>query len=138
MKYTGDFTYEENIRKGYKYYKETFFTAEGASKYYNSSLYPIDIHSPAQLVITVCKLGKSDEDKELMERVLDWTISRMQSTKGFFYFQVWKNYTIRIPYMRWSQAWMFYALSIYLLTLNASETDQKENNLLSVRTIDGI
>jgi hypothetical protein len=122
MKYTGNLTFNENIIRGYKYYKESFFTSEGASKYYNTSLYPIDIHSPAQLVITICKLGKFEEDKELLDLVLRWTITRMQSSEGFYYFQVWKHYKIRIPYMRWSQAWMFYALSIYLFNLNINKT----------------
>jgi hypothetical protein len=115
MRYSGDTSFTNSIQKGLKYYLNTFFTHEGASKYYNNSIYPIDIHAPAQLVITVCKLGKLNDTLELVDNVLNWTISNMQSDKGFFYYQVWKHYKIKIPYMRWSQAWMFYAMSTYLV-----------------------
>ncbi len=123
MKYSGDMSFNNNLQKGFNYYLNTFFTPEGASKYYNTSLYPIDIHAPAQLIITVCKLGKFNENRELIHKVLNWTITNMQSDKGFFYYQVWKHYKIKISYMRWSQAWMFYAMSIYLLQVKVIEKD---------------
>lgn len=121
MKFTGDRNYTGIIQKGFQYYKETFFTAEGASKYFNTKKYPVDIHSPAQFVITVCKLGKLNENREILDKVLDWTINNMQSSRGYFYYQIWKYYKIKISYMRWSQAWMFYALSTYLLNIRTPE-----------------
>ena len=45
------------------YYINTFFTKEGISKYYNNSIYPVDVHAPAQMVITLAKLGKFKEHK---------------------------------------------------------------------------
>ena len=115
MKYSGDNTFQENIDRGLEYYINTFFTTEGVAKYYNNSTYPVDIHAPAQLVVTLTTLGKLDQYRELTDRVLGWTIENMQSAKGYFYYQVWKNYTIKIPYMRWSQSWIFYAMCKYLL-----------------------
>lgn len=115
MKFSGDKSYMGNLQKGFDYYVNTFFTPEGVAKYYNTSLYPVDVHSPAQLVITVCKLGRFTDNKELVNKVLGWTIENMQSDQGFFYYQIRKLYKIRIPYMRWSQAWMFYAMSAYIL-----------------------
>ena len=38
----------------------------------------------------------------------------MQSGKGYFYYQVNRYFSSKIPYMRWAQAWMFYAFSMYL------------------------
>lgn len=114
MKYSEDHSYEDVLKKGFDYYVGTFFTENGISKYYNNSKYPIDIHAPAQLVITLSKLGRFNEYINLTNRVLNWTISNMQSQKGYFYFQERRCFTSRIPYMRWSQAWMFYALSEYL------------------------
>jgi hypothetical protein len=35
----------------------------------------------------------------------------MQTEQGYFYYQLKPLYPIDIPYMRWSQAWMLYALS---------------------------
>lgn len=115
MKYSGDQTYKTHLDKGFKYYINTFFTEEGIPKYYNDSIYPVDVHAPAQMVITLAKLGKFNEQKELLDKVLGWTIKHMQSDKGYFYYQINKYFSSRISYMRWAQAWMFYALSTYLL-----------------------
>ncbi len=113
-KFTGDKSYDKVIQDGFQYYIKTFFTAEGVARYYSNSTYPIDIHAPAQLVITLQKMGLMDEHKPLMEKVLNWTIDHMQSEKGYFYYQINKYVTSKIPYMRWSQAWMFLTCSIYL------------------------
>lgn len=111
--YTGDTSFEHIKDKGFEYYVNTFFTAEGIPKYYNNSVYPIDIHAPAQLIITLVKLNRFDEYRELADRVLHWTINNMQDKSGYFYFQINKYFSSRIPYMRWSQAWMLYALAMY-------------------------
>ncbi len=114
MKYSKDNSYAGVLDKGFNYYIETFFTDEGIPKYYNNSVYPIDIHAPAQLVITLFKLNKLETQREIMDKVLNWTIDHMQSEQGYFRYQVNKYVTSKIPYMRWSQAWMFNSLSIYL------------------------
>jgi rhamnogalacturonyl hydrolase YesR len=102
------------IEKGLDYYLNNFFTNKGEPKYYNNQMYPIDIHAPAQLVVTLKKLNCLTENLELVDLVLDWTINNMQSDKGYFYYQKKKYFSSKIPYMRWSQAWMFYAYSYYL------------------------
>ncbi|NLV20343.1 MAG: delta-aminolevulinic acid dehydratase [Bacteroidetes bacterium] len=117
MKYSGDYRFNENLRKGFDYYITTFFTESGVSKYFNNSLYPVDIHNPAQLIITLSRLDRFEEYKDLADKVLKWTIENMQSEIGYFYFQKGKFFTLRTPYIRWAQAWMFYALSEYLLKM---------------------
>ena len=114
MKFSGDHVYLNNVNRGFGYYINTFFTKEGIPKYYNNSIHPVDIHAPAQMVITLVKLDKFHEHKELLNKVLNWTVKNMQSKRGFFYYQVNKYFSSKIPYMRWAQAWMFYALSTYL------------------------
>ncbi|HBE40334.1 MAG TPA: delta-aminolevulinic acid dehydratase [Bacteroidales bacterium] len=117
IRYSDDHRYDEHLRKGFEYYINTFFTEKGISKYYNNSVYPVDIHAPAQLIITLSKLGRLQEYKDLADKVLMWTIRNMQSEKGYFYFQKNRIFTSKIPYMRWAQAWMFYALTTYLLKM---------------------
>ncbi len=39
----------------------------------------------------------------------------MQSPEGYFYYQKRKYLTNKISYMRWSQAWIFYGLTYYIL-----------------------
>src|SRR5690554_3961604 len=122
MKFSGDRSFESHLEKGFEYYIGTFFTEEGISKYYNNSVYPIDIHAPTQLVITLSKLLLFEEHKNLIDKVLNWTIDNMQSGEGYFYYQVNKYFISRIPYMRWAQAWMFYALSIYTYEISEVPT----------------
>jgi hypothetical protein len=123
MKYTGDTDYKLQVERGFDYYLNTFFTEEGIPKYYNNSVYPIDIHAPAQLIITLVRLGALRDQRELADRVLNWTIDNMQSPRGYFYFQRKKYFKSRIPYIRWAQAWMFYALSHYLSHVEEEQAD---------------
>lgn len=113
QKYSGDNTYQPNIDKGFQYYIHTFFLEDGRCKYYNNSLYPIDIHAPAQFIITLKRLSRFQENEALAEKVLSWVIDNMQDRRGYFYFQKKRGFKSKIPYMRWAQAWMFYALSAY-------------------------
>lgn len=112
---SGDRSFQKCVEKGLEYYLKVFFTEEGISKYYNNRMFPIDIHAPAQLVVTLSKMNRLGENKVLADRVLNWTIANMQSSKGYFYYQKKKNGTSKIPYIRWAQAWMFYAFSYYFL-----------------------
>lgn len=111
---TGDNKYDHNLSKGFEYYIENFFEFDGTPKYYNNKLYPIDIHCPAQLIITLTRLGKINTYSDLAEKVLRWTINNMQSKEGYFYYQIKKRWSSKISYMRWSNAFMFNALSLYI------------------------
>lgn len=112
---TGDCSFAQNINKGFEFYIKNFFEEDGCPKYYHDRKYPIDIHCPGQLLVTLYRLGKFEENRGLAEKVLQWTISNMQDKKGYFYYQLKKGISSKIPYMRWSNAFMFNALSYYLL-----------------------
>ena len=121
QKIAGDKTFQPIIDKGLKYYLNTFFTKEGLSKYYNNRVYPIDIHAPAQLIVTLAKLNKLVDNQVLVDKVLNWTIKNMQSPQGYFYYQKKKTLTSKIPYIRWAQSWMFYAFSYYFLAIKQKD-----------------
>jgi len=123
--HSGDDSFRGAIENGLTYYLENFFTEEGIPKYYNNQTYPVDVHTTSQLIITLSRLGKWKENSELIEKVLSWTIMNMQDKKGFFYYQLKKTGNSKIPYMRWAQAWMFYAFSEYFL-------HDRDSNLTSV------
>ena len=112
QEYSGDKSFESNLEKGLEFYLNTFFTEDGKSKYYEDTIYPIDVHAPAQLIITLAKLNLLEKHQELASRVLSWTIEHMQDPRGYFYYQVSKRSRNKIAYMRWTHAWMFYALSL--------------------------
>lgn len=99
-------------RKGVEYYAEKFFLGDGTPKYYHDRIYPIDIHPPAQAICFFCREGKDYRD--LTDLIVGWMLQNMYSGKGYFYFRRGRLWTNRIPYMRWSQAWAFHALTEYL------------------------
>ena len=116
MDFTGDDTWSGELQNAYRYFIDTFWLEDGCPKYYNNSLYPIDAHCSAQGVITCLKLSKYDDRSLPMARkIANWAIENMQDKEGYFYYQKTRWYTNKIPYIRWSQAWMFYALA-YLIS----------------------
>jgi hypothetical protein len=112
---SGDNSHKSSIEKGFQFYIKNFFLNNGRSKYYHNKQYPIDIHCPAQLFVTLSRLNKFNEHRALAENVMFWTIKNMQNKKGFFFYQIRKVFSSKIPYMRWSNAFIFYAMSFYLL-----------------------
>lgn len=113
---TGDTSYRQCIEKGFDYYIKNFFEADGCPKYYNDQKYPIDIHCPGQLFVTLYRMNRFNENSNLAEKVLAWTVGNMQDKKGYFYYQLKPGISSKIPYMRWSNAFMFNALSYYILS----------------------
>lgn len=111
---TGDMKYNTYLEKGFDYYIRHFFEKDGTPKYYDNRTYPIDIHCPGQLLVTLARLHRTDVYSELVEKVLDWTIRNMQDKKGYFYYQMKPGVSSKISYMRWSNAFMFNALSCFI------------------------
>ena len=112
---TGDTSFQKNLDKGFHFYINNFFEADGTPKYYHDKTYPIDIHCPGQLLVTLKTLNKYEEHRELAKKVLIWTIENMQDKKGYFYYQLKKGISSKISYMRWSNAFMFNAMSCHFV-----------------------
>lgn len=113
--------YQDAYERGVSYYADNFFLKDGTPKYYHDRVYPIDIHAPAQAIVFFSRLGR--KYKELSNTVLSWILDNMYNGKGWFYYQKKKFYTNKIPYMRWSQAWAFHALTEYMV----ANSKQKAN-----------
>ena len=103
---------QQALERGYQYWKTTFFLADGWPKYYDHDLYPADAHAAASAIVTFLECRELDNDAlKLAQKVATWTIQNLRDDRGFFYYQRRRFYTVRKPYMRWTQAWMLYALS---------------------------
>ncbi|MEO0202118.1 MAG: hypothetical protein ABIL37_00125 [candidate division WOR-3 bacterium] len=101
----------EAIEKGYNFYKKNLFTKDFLPKYYHKKLYPLDIHSYATSIVLFCEF----EEKDIAKIILDNALNRMfDIRKHYFYFQENKFFKIKIPYIRWSIAWMAYAISKFI------------------------
>lgn len=110
---TGDHSFEDIINKGLKFYVENFFEAGGVPKYYHNKMYPIDIHCPAQFVITLSHLRELESHRKMVDDILQWMIKNMQDKKGYFYYQLKKGISSKISYMRWSNAFVFNMYSLF-------------------------
>ena len=104
--------FQPALERGYQYWKNTFFLADGWPKYYDHDLYPADAHAAASAIVTFLECRELDDDAlRLAQSVATWTIQNLRDSRGFFYYQRRRFYKVRKPYMRWTQAWMLYALS---------------------------
>jgi hypothetical protein len=109
--------FQSALKRGYDYWQQTFFLADGWPKYYHDDPYPADAHAGASAIVTFLELADLAENSiEFAERVAQWTIENLRDDRGFFYYQKRRFYTVKKPYMRWSQAWMLYALARLLET----------------------
>ena len=104
--------YREVINLGYQYYLKKFITIDSKVKYFNNSLYPLDVHSYAQAIITIKKLDPSNTD--LLNKIVKSLIKEMYlDKKKRFSYQKGKFLRNNINYFRWTQAWAYYSLSLY-------------------------
>jgi hypothetical protein len=111
--------FQPAFERGYEFWKKNFFLAEGWPKYYHDDPYPADAHAAASAIVTLLECSELDKNASSLAReVASWTIQNLRDSRGFFYYQRRRFYTIRKPYMRWTQAWMLYALARLLEELN--------------------
>jgi hypothetical protein len=104
--------FQQSLERGFRYWKETFFLAEGWPKYYHDGPYPADAHAAASAIVSLLECRELDQDSTpLAQQVASWTVQNLRDQQGFFYYQRRRFYTVRKPYMRWTQAWMLYALA---------------------------
>jgi hypothetical protein len=107
QKLTSDFQWKENLEKGYMFYFHNFIEENGQPKFYHNKAYPADCTSAAQTILTTIRFG----DKEIAKKTATWMITNMQKKSGSFKFRKFKHSTNTTSFMRWSDAWMFVALS---------------------------
>ncbi|MFM9903115.1 MAG: hypothetical protein ACKVQJ_00920 [Pyrinomonadaceae bacterium] len=98
--------------RGSCYWLDNFFLDDGTPKYYDKSVYPVDVHSAAAAIVAMCELTSHGESLlPLAVKTAEWTTTNLCGREGFFYYQKRKSATVKMPFMRWGQAWMAYALA---------------------------
>ena len=102
--------------EGWRYYRSRFLSRDWVPKYFDDNLYPTDATACAQTISTLCTFG----DVEAAASVASWTLSNMSRSDGAFIYQRHALYKNRIPYLRWSVAPMFCALTRLLHAIESS------------------
>jgi hypothetical protein len=103
---------ESALKRGYNFWTRSFFLADGWPKYYHDRLHPADSHAAATAIVTLTELREFDDGAlSLAEKIAAWAIDNLRDASGYFYYQRRRLFTVRTPFMRWTQAWMLYALA---------------------------
>ncbi|MDW8465930.1 MAG: hypothetical protein RML35_07065 [Chloroherpetonaceae bacterium] len=120
IRHTGEQAFLPALQKGLQFYESHFFVEAPDGiipKYYDQQLYPIDATAAAQSILTLIRFGKWEKALG----VANWTCRHLQRSDGTFAYQKHRYFTNRIPYMRWSNAWMYLGLAKLLAAKESSE-----------------
>lgn len=107
QKLTETHKWDDHIKIGYEFYVDHFIQENGCPNFYHNKIYPIDCTSAAQTILTTLRFG----EVEKANLTAKWMLQNMQKRNGSFKFRKYKHYTESTSFMRWSDAWMFAALS---------------------------
>ena len=113
---SGDSTHLENYRRGIEFYRRELFLADGAPKWMSHKVYPFDVHSAAQGIVTMVKAAVELDESYMAdaEKTAAWSCRQLQSRNGYFYYQKGRFWTKKYTLMRWCNAWMAFALASLL------------------------
>jgi hypothetical protein len=120
---TGDSQFDQNMMRGYEYWKSTFFLPDGTPRYYNHKTLPLDIQCCSQAIDTLVFFSDRDPENSLALalKVAQWTIKNMQDRSGYFYYRRYSPWLVnKTPTLHWGQATMLCSLSgLYKQLCNA-------------------
>lgn len=106
---------KEPLKKGYNFYLEHMFTNNGIPKYTPNSLYPINIHSCSEAILTLTTLNKDYGGNENIDKTFNFLEEQMNFGNGNYLYAInkywWGQRKIKIAYSRWGQAWIYLALT---------------------------
>jgi hypothetical protein len=121
-----DLRHEDDMMRGYDYWKRTFFLPDGTPRYYDHKTAPLDIQCCSQAIDTLVFFEDRDPDSlDLAVRVAEWTIRHMQDPDGYFWFRRYAMGIInRTPTLHWGQATMLCALGGLYRALTRAESEK--------------
>jgi hypothetical protein len=118
IEYTGDRTKSPNLQKGFQFFANNFFEADGRPKYYHDRTYPIDSQCASQAIETLANFADCHSvSLPLALMVAKWTIENMQDQRGHFYYRKYPLIKAKTPMLHWAQATTYRALTHLLSKL---------------------
>lgn len=119
MESTKDKSYEDNLCRGFSFFRDNFFEKTGRPKYYHNRTYPVDSQCASQAIETLANFSEYDESSlELSLRVAEWTIDNMQDKEGFFYYRQYPLIKAKTPMLHWAQTTTYRALAMLYLIVS--------------------
>lgn len=77
-----------------------------------SRLYPVNIHTLSEMILLYCELPQYRVQLvSKLDTVIDFLRDTMQFKPGQFAYKYYPRHLVKIPFFRWNQAWVYYALS---------------------------
>ncbi|MGD1843931.1 MAG: hypothetical protein ACFB10_00880 [Salibacteraceae bacterium] len=115
--------WEKAVEKGASFYRKEQFFEDGRSLWRIPTVWPLEIHNQSQGILTFVHLDQLDSSYSAFANTIGkWTIAHMRHPrKGYFFYRKLSWYTNKIPFMRWSQAWML--LSLVHLMVHAKNSE---------------
>ncbi|WP_417813992.1 hypothetical protein [Thalassospira alkalitolerans] len=102
---------DKAIGRGYGFYRAKCFDGDGNPRSFAGRDGYVDCHAVAQSIASLCRFGEVAE----ANRIADWAIETLfDANRGVFYAGLGRFGPDRRVYMRWTQAWMVWALSIVI------------------------
>ena len=106
---TGNDRFSDVLDQGLSFYRTVLFNPDGSPNWDESNQYPRDSHAAAQGILTFTYAN----DRPFAEQILEWTLDELSGNEGRFYYRKGRLWTKRFTLMRWSQAWMTFAIGQY-------------------------
>ncbi len=120
--------YLSSYEKGLEFYRKEQFLPNGQGIYRYPKKYPVNIQNQAQGIITFTRAAAAGFGADYLDfarTIAGWTIKNMQHHDGHFYYLKYPFMTNKIPYIRWSDSSMAYALAVYLKADKNLEFNEK-------------
>ena len=104
------------VERYYRFYLINLFEDKTIPKLTPQNKYPINIHACAEALLCNATLVPDfPSGREYLANTARWISKNMQDETGYFYYMIRKlkgiEWKVRIPYIRWGQAWMLKGLS---------------------------
>ncbi|HXF42884.1 MAG TPA: hypothetical protein VNK26_04020 [Pyrinomonadaceae bacterium] len=129
------------LNRGINNWIENFFLEDGTPKYFDTRIFPIDVHSVGAAISVLSELAialnkstlqltnsdikfTAEEILLLAERVYQTALGLLFDGKSTFYYQRLRFFTIKTDFMRWGRAWM--ALAAASLAMARMEAGYKQ------------
>jgi hypothetical protein len=112
---TGRAEFSDAANRYYTYYLENYLEPDGLPKLTPTNPFPVNIHACAEALLLNARMSTRRPEALLaLKRTAAWTLSNMATDDGWFgWLRVGndrRSRLVRIPMMRWGQAWMLRGL----------------------------